>query len=299
MKQLPPYLYLIFATLFWGGNFVFGRAIITDLPPASLAFLRWCIAFLLFYIIKGFRLKHHWVIIRNHLFIIFLMSLTGIAGYSVLIYLALHYTTSINASLMNTLAPIMIYILSIIFLKEKVTLYLILGLALSLIGVLFIINNGSLLWDFNFSVNIGDLLVLLAVLLWAIYSIITNQFSNRLPSQSTFLISILLGIIILFPFFIYELFLTPFEITWSLISISAILYTGIFASVLAYLFWNFGIKNLGAAYAGVYMNLIPVFASLFATVFIGESLNFYHIIGGILVVSGIQVTKYKRKISRN
>ena len=298
MNRFPPILLLLFATVLWGGNFVIGRAVIEELPPVTLGFFRWCAAFIIFLPFAWSTLKRDWSIIRKHLVIIFLLALTGVGAYSVLVYIALHHTTSINASLMNTGAPIIIYLLSFIFLKERLTVLQIIGTVISISGVLFIISNGSLATILNVQFNTGDLIVMIAVLSWAIYSILTRQYSQKLPGQSTFLISIFFGIIILLPFFIYERATTTFETTWSFASISAILYTGIFASILAYIFWNNGVAKLGANHAGIFMNFIPVFATIFAIIFIGETLQFYQVVGGLLVVFGVYLTTRTRQAEK-
>lgn len=287
MNRFPPVLLLIFATLLWGGNFVIGRAVANEISPFTLAFYRWCTAFIVFLPIIWTSLKRDWPTIRQHLPIVFAMSLTGVASFNTLIYVALHHTTSINASLMNSTTPIFIYILSLIFLKERLSRLQIIGTTLSLLGVLFIISKGSFQSILEFSFNIGDLIVLIAIVCWAIYSILVKQFSNVLPGGSTFLVSIGMGILMLFPFYMYESLQPTIETTWSIASISAILYTGIFASIVAFICWNTGVIQLGANKAGIYLNFIPVFATIFAVTFIGESLELFQILGGILVILGV------------
>ncbi|WP_254660069.1 DMT family transporter [Lysinibacillus sp. AR18-8] len=113
--KIPPYLLLVLATLLWGGNFVIGRAVSEDIPPLTLAFLRWCVAFIIFFPIAFHQLKREWRLLKRHWFIVIILSLTGVTAFNTLVYIGLHYTTSINASLMNSSTPIMIYILSFIF----------------------------------------------------------------------------------------------------------------------------------------------------------------------------------------
>ncbi|MHA6260812.1 DMT family transporter [Sporosarcina sp. CAU 1771] len=290
MNKVPPFVLLLLATVLWGGNFVIGRAISNDLPPFTLAFFRWCTAFIVFLPIAWGPLKREWRQIRKHLKLVIFMALTGIASFNTLIYLALHYTTSINASLMNSTTPILIYVFSFIFLKERLTRYQLLGSFISLAGVLFIISKGSFESLLHFSFNKGDLIVIVAVISWALYSLTVKYSAMKLPSSSTLLVTIGMGILMLFPFFMYELINPALQITWSLGSISAILYTGIFASIVAFVFWNTGVIRLGANKAGVYLNFIPVFASLFAITFIGESLHLFQIIGGLFVILGVILT---------
>ena len=290
MNKVPPFILLLFATILWGGNFVTGRAVSSELPPFTLSFLRWCTAFIILLPIAWVSLKRDWKVIRTHFPIVLLMAVTGVAGFNTLVYIALHHTTSINASLMNTSTPIIIYMLSFFFLKERLTKNQIIGTVISLIGVLFIISNGSLATLMQFSFNRGDIIVLVAVICWSIYSLLVKQFAGKLPGHATFLVSIFLGIIMLFPFFLYETMNPAIQITWSATSFFAIFYTGIFASIVAFLCWNTGVVKLGANKAGIYLNFIPVFATIFAVLFIGESLQLFQAIGGIFVILGVFLT---------
>lgn len=291
--KIPPFALLLLATLLWGGNFVIGRAVSSDIPPLTLAFLRWCIAFIIFLPIAYSSLKRDWHMLKAHWPIVLVLALTGVAAFNTLVYIGLHYTTSINASLMNSSTPIMIYILSFIFLKERLSKFQILGTALSLSGVLFIISGGSFANLLDFSFNKGDLIVVVAVFCWSIYSLLIKQYAGRLPGQSTFLMTIFLGTIMLLPFYVYETLALAEPIHWQLSTIAAIFYVGALASIVAFLSWNNGVVQLGANKASIYLNLIPVFASIFAVLFLGEQLHTFQIIGGLAVVAGVLLSSKK------
>lgn len=291
--KIPPQLLLILATILWGGNFVIGRAVAGDIPPITLAFLRWCTAFIMFFPLAYRRTKREWSMLKAHWPAVIILAITGVASFNTLVYIALHYTTSINASLMNSSTPIIIYILSFIFLKERLSKFQILGTALSLIGVLFIISGGSLESLIHFSFNKGDFIVLVAVLCWGVYSLLIKQYAGRLPGYSTFLVTIALGAIMLLPFTAYELLTNTVAIDWSLKTVSAILYVGIIASIIAFLSWNSGVVSLGANSAGIYLNFIPLFAAIFAVIFLEEQLQLSQIIGGLAVISGVILTNKK------
>lgn len=291
--KFPPQALLILATLLWGGNFVIGRAVTGDIPPITLAFLRWCVAFIVFLPIAYPYLKKDWQKLKAHWPIVCVLALTGVACFNTLVYIGVHYTTSINASLMNSSTPIIIYILSFIFLKERLSNYQIFGTLLSLIGVLFIISGGSLTTLFAFSFNKGDLIVLFAVFCWAIYSLLIKQYAGRLPGYSTFLATIAIGAVMLVPFTIYELATTDITIHWAASTFGAILYVGIIASIIAFLSWNAGVVALGANRASIYLNFIPLFAATFAILFLDEQLQLAQLIGGLAVVSGVLLSSKK------
>lgn len=293
--RIPPYILLIIAPLLWGGNFVFGRAIINELSPFTLSFLRWVIALIIFFPIAYPSLKRDWKKIKKQLPIVFFMALTGLVTFNVTVYYGLHFTTAINASLVNATTPILIYILSFFFLKERLTKLQIIGSIISLFGVLLIISKGSLISLFHLSFNYGDLIMLIAVINWGTYSLLLKRYADELPGQSTFLMNIIVSTFILTPFFIYDLINPNISLILSIKSISAIIYIGIFASIVAFLCWNNGVVRVGANRAGIYLNLTPVFATLFAVLFIDESLYLFQILGGILVGFGVYLSS-KRKV---
>ena len=291
--KFPPQLLLILATVLWGGNFVIGRAVAGDIPPVTLSFLRWCVAFAVFLPFVYQRMRREWTMIRANWPAVILMALTGVVGFAALVYIGLHYTTSINASLMNSSTPIIIYILSFIFLKERLSRFQLLGTALSLVGVLFIISGGSLESLLAFSFNKGDLIVLVAVFCWGVYSLLVKQFAGHLPGHSTFLVTIALGIITLLPFTIHELATSSTAIDWSPGIFGAILYVGVAASIVAFLSWNSGVVAIGPNRASIYLNFIPLFAAVFAVLFLGEEVIIAQLIGGLAVVGGVMISNKK------
>lgn len=292
--KFSPQALLIFATILWGGNFVIGRAVAGDIPPITLAFLRWVVAFLVFFPIVYSRTKKEWPMLKRHFGAVLILALTGVATFNTLVYIGLHYTTSINASLMNSSTPIIIYILSFIFLKERLTKFQLFGTLLSLAGVLFIISGGSLESLLAFSFNKGDIIVLVAVFCWSVYSLLIKKYAGKLPSYSTFLVTIALGALMLLPFTVFELLTTSQPIIWAPSTIGAILYVGMIASIVAFLSWNTGVVALGANKAGIYLNFIPVFATIFAVLFLGEKLLIAQVVGGIAVFAGVFITTLKK-----
>lgn len=291
--NFPPYILLLLATVLWGGNFVIGRAVSSDISPITLAFLRWCVAFLIFFPIAFKSLKREWRQLLAHWPVVIILALTGVASYNTLIYIALHYTSPINASLMNSSTPIFIYILSFIFLKERLTKFQFIGTAISIVGVTFIISGGSFESIQQFSFNKGDLIAVVAVLGWSIYSLLIKFYAGKLPGQSTFLVTIIVGILMLLPFYINESFQSATSVNWNPTTIGAILYVGIFASIVAFLSWNRGVVQMGASKASLYLNFIPLFASIFTVIFLGESIQLFQIIGGIGVILGVIIANRK------
>lgn len=293
--KFPPQVLLILATVLWGGNFVIGRAVSGEIPPFTLAFLRWCLAFLVFFPIAFKQVKRDWEKFKEHWKIVLILAFTGVAAFNTLVYIGVHSTTSINASLMNSTTPIFVYILSFIFLKERLSRNQLIGTGISLLGVIFIISGGSLESLQRFTFNKGDLIVIVAVFCWSIYSLLVKQYSSRLPGFSTFLVSIALGAMMLLPFALYEHLTLDSPIIWSAKTIGAVLYVGIFASIVAFLSWNHGVIQIGANRASIYLNFLPVFSAIFATIFLGEQLILAQIIGGLAVIGGVILTNRSQK----
>lgn len=290
MNKIPPYLLLLLATILWGGNFVIGKAVADNVPPFTLAFLRWCVALVVFLPIVWKPLKRDFKQIMQHYKIVLVLGLTGVAAFNTLVYIGVHYTTSINASLMNMLTPVFIYLLSFIFLKERLTRFQFIGTAISFIGVMLIISHGSIQSLLHFAFNKGDFIVIIAVMLWSVYSLLVKQYAKQLPGQSTFFVSIVVGTLILLPFFLYEQQTMTSTIDWNALALFAVGYTGVFASIVAFLSWNTGVVRYGANRAGIYLNFIPVFAAIFAVFFLDETLFWSQIIGGVFVIAGVYTT---------
>ncbi|SFJ55503.1 DMT family transporter [Thermoflavimicrobium dichotomicum] len=298
-KLKSPYFLLILANLIWGGNFVVGRAAANYLPAFTFSFLRWCIAFIIFLPFIWRKIKEERQILMQHRGTLLLMTISGIVGYNTCLYFALHYTTSINASVVNSTTPLIIAILSFLIIKERLNIIQMIGTILSIIGVLFILSQGSMQTLFAFSFNIGDLLVIIAVMSWSFYSVIVKKYAGIIPKYSSFCITMFIGIILLLPLSIWELQQPETTITWTPSLIFILLFVGFFASIIAFLSWNTAVEQVGASRAGVFLNLIPVFASIFAIIFIGETLTWYQAIGGICVIIGVLVSAKRVKTVKN
>ena len=290
-----PYVLLIIATMIWGGNFVIGRAISDQVPPLTLAFLRWVVAVAIFLPLAWKEIIANKQEIKKHWKALLLMALTGIAAFNTLVYVGLHYTTSINASLLNTVTPLIIIVLSYFILKESLVYNQLLGLVLSITGVFLIISQGSLNILLTLSFNIGDLIIFVAVILWGVYSIIIKYNSGRIPLYTSLAIPMVIGMFILLPFSLWELFIANQEVVWSVSSIAAIIYVGVFASIVAFLSWSKAVSLIGPGKAGIFLSLIPVFTTIFAIAFIGETLTWYQILGGVLAITGIYLSTRKEQ----
>ena len=292
-----PYLLLILTTLFWSGNFVLSRGMHAEIPPLALSFWRWSLALLIMWVFSSRTFLAQREIIAEHKKYIIIQGLLGVTGFNTLIYLAVQTTTAVNAALINSGTPILIAICSLFIFKEALRLKQWFGILLSLTGVALIMTNGSLTSLMELKFNRGDLLVLGAGLLWALYSVNLKRFPKEMHPFSYQIGIMIVGLIGITPLYLIELGSgQQMAVNWP--NGATIAYVAIFPSVLAFIFWNRAVRDIGANRAGVFINLMPVFSSILAVVFLGESIQTYHLQGIALVFAGISLTTLRFNTTR-
>lgn len=283
-----PRLLLTLAVLFWSGNFVIGRAVHTAVPPVALAFWRWTVAFLLVFFPARPHLRRDLPVLRMHLRPVLLLSATGVAAFNTLVYIGLHTTTAVNALLLQSFMPLAILATAWVLFRERTRAIQLAALALSVIGVAIIIGRGSPGAVLRLSFNAGDGLVLIAVFCYALYSVLLRR---RPPVHPLSLVAAMfaIGSALLLPLYLAESLL--FEpLRPGTAAFAAIAYVAFFPSLLSYLFYNRGVELLGAARAGQFVHLMPVFGALLAFVFLGERLHGFHAVGIALIAAGLAIT---------
>jgi drug/metabolite transporter (DMT)-like permease len=296
VKRLPASVLLSAAAAFWGGNFIVGRAVSSSLPPLALSFYRWLVALIVLLPLAG---KEAWAKrrqIRDNAGWFALVTVTGTVLFHVFVYVGLGTTTAINATLLVATSPVIIPVVAVIVHRDRITGMQGVGIATSIVGVLIILTRADLDVLASFAFSSGDLLILAAVVAWAVYSVVLRDRRDDLSPLGFVLAITVLGIPILFVLYLIELAgqggfdLTPGHLL-------TIVYVGLFASVLAYLAWNKGVELIGAVRAGPYMTLMPVFAALLAVGFLGESLELFHVVGTVVVALGL-VLSGRRPVAR-
>lgn len=284
-----PYFLLILTTLFWAGNFVLSRGMHTDIPPFSLSFWRWAVALL---ILLGFGIPHLWrqrQIALKHYRFITVQGLLGVAAFNSFIYLAIQTTTAINAALVNSSIPVLIAVFSWILYGEMMKPRQWAGVLVSLCGVLFIISRGEMVHLLTVRSNRGDLFVFAASLSWALYSANLKKYPKELHPFAYLSGIVLTGLAGILPFYLMEISSGQVMILNGA-TIVTIIYVAVFASILAFIFWNTAVRRIGANKAGLFIHLMPVFSTMLAVFFLGETLHMYHLLGIIFIFSGILMT---------
>ncbi len=288
-----PYLLLILTTLFWSGNMVVGRAVRGEVPPFSLAFWRWTIAFLLTLPLALPHLRAQWPILRKHWLAVVILGLLGVGGYNTLAYIALQFTGATNASLLNSFIPVATIALSWMFLHKRLRGIEWLGVAISLIGVTTIVARGEVATLAALTFNLGDLWMLAAVAVWALYTTGLQWRPAGVHPMLMLAAFTAVGLLALAPAYAWEV-AQGRTIQLSGASLSAIIYTGTLPSFVGYIFYNRAVGEVGASKASLFIHLMPVFGTLLSALFLGEEPQPFHFVGIGLIFLGIYLTTAKR-----
>lgn len=290
-SMLIAALSLVAATLFWAGNYVVGKIAVAELSPLSLVYLRWLLALAPLFLVAQVLERPQWRQVLRAWPWLLALSLFGLAGYNFLLYAALQFTDAFNASLINAFNPALILLASVVFLRERLSRAALVGLLLALLGVLVILSKGSLLSLLDAQHNAGDLLMLGAIVSWTAYTIIGRR-APRLPPITSTALQALVLVMALTPVAVAQGIDLPQSpgTAWSLA------YIAVFPSLLSYVLWNRALQTIEPAKAGVFLNLITVFAALL-TLLMGQPLTLAQVIGGAVVIAGVALAN-KEAFSR-
>ncbi|MBW4521920.1 MAG: DMT family transporter [Scytolyngbya sp. HA4215-MV1] len=288
-----PYLLLTLTVLFWAGNAVLGRAVHDQIPAVGLAFWRWFCAFLIVLPTTWRYLRRDWQQILRHWKMMWLLSALGVACFNTLFYKGLHFTTAINAVLMQSSMPLMVVLLSYLFFRETLTIWQAIGILISSIGAIMVIIHGDWHLLVTLSLNRGDLIVLLGVAGYATYTALLRLRPVMHPF-SFLTVTFALGSTLLLPLYIAET-LSGHPVPLNSVTILSVGYVAVFPSILSYLFYNRGVELIGANRAGLFIHLVPVFGSMMAVLLLGEHLHWFHGVGFALILSGIFLVTRRRK----
>ena len=285
MNQRKAWVLLTLCNLFWAGNYVFGQFVVGEMTPLALSFLRWLFSTALLLIIATHMEKPDWREVIKSWHMLLAMAVSGIVAYNMILYTALTYTSSVNASVVSALNPALLVVFSALLLREKLSFIQAAGIVVSFSGVLVIITQGNIGRLLQLQVNRGDLLMLAAITVWTVYSILGKRLTKVPPITAT-ASSALLATLILAPFALGQ------GISFQNISglaMVGVLYIVLFPSVASFIFWNLGVREIRAGKAGIFLNLIPVFTALISLA-LGEAVTLVQLTGGILVFLGVYAT---------
>ena len=287
MQNTKAYIMLVCATLFWAGNFMVGKfAFLTNIPPMTLVFYRWSLVWLILLPFTFKEIIRSKDIILKNLPLLLFLALTSVGLFNSFTYLSLVYTQVINASLFNTAIPAIIILLCFLFKIEKTNKYQILGLIISVIGILSIITKLNLEIILSLNFNKGDLIMIGGVIAWGLYSSFLKRKTFTLPLLTLVHVLCSFGLIFIFPQFIYE-FSQGQKIDLNIDLFYILIFLALFPSIGSYYCWAGAVSIIGANRAGIFLSLIPLFSTIMAIFFYKEQFQFFHLIGAVLIILGL------------
>jgi len=280
-----PYLLLWLPPAFWAGNLVLGRGLAETIPPVTLAVGRWLVAVLLLLPFVAGGLWRQRDLLWRQRWLVLLCGGFGIAGYNALAYVALRTVPAVNVAFLNSTLPLMVPVVAVLLGRETVSRRTLLGIAVSFAGVCWIVSRGNpaLLLALHF--ERADLLVLLAILNYALYSVLLRRRDPALDPLVFLAATMATGLAVLLPFWLWEL-QAGAKIPFDAGSIAAVVYIGVFASLLAFILWNRCVAMLGATVTGVSFHLVAVFTAVLAFLLLGEPVEAFHLVGILLILAG-------------
>lgn len=290
-----PYLLLVLAPLLWGGNIVAGKAAVGEISPFLLILFRWTGAVFLLLLVALPHLKRDWPKIRPALPILALYGILGFASFNMLMYGAAHFTAGVNASIEQAAIPVFVLIGNFVVFRVHARLLQVLGLILTIVGVVWVATHGDPQRIVSLTVNIGDGMVLAACLLYAGYSL-TLRFRPDIHWLSFMLVTAVFALAtsIVFQFIfgngMQALTLDLPEVT--LIGWICVLYVMVGPSIVAQMAYARGVSIVGPNRASIFINLLPVFGTILSVIVLHEALELYHLIASALVIAGIVLAEY-------
>ncbi len=282
-SSAQPYLLLSITALCWAGNAIVGRLAAGHIPPVTLSFLRWSLAFLVILPFAWTHLKRDRGAIRSHLGTMIFLSVIGISAFNTLQYWSLEHTTALNTLLLQSAGPLFVAVWSLILLGIRLTLAQAAGIAVSLTGVLVILLHGDLTALTSIAFNKGDIIFTMALAIFGLYSVLSLK-RPAIHGLSFVAFTFGCGAVCLVPLWIWELFARP-VMRLDAANLLSLFYVAVFPYR--------GVQLIGANRAAPFFHVVPVFGSAMAIVFLGERPQLFHIIGFALVLTGVFVASRK------
>jgi len=291
LKKYSTYILVTLCVLFWSGNFVLGRFIKDDISPIELAFFRWFfVAILLLPSLFFIDIKRAIHLIKSHFIVVSFLAILSVSLYNTVLYLALQSTLATNALLINSSTPLIIIILSSFILKTNINRIQIIGILISTFGVSFLILKGNLESLTSLEFHEGDFWVMFCAFTWALYSVLLKFKPKGYTNSELFVTNMYVGFLFLLPVYLFQGYSLESQISHVQNYWYFFIYISLFTSILSYIFWTMGIEKIGASKTGQFVHLMPLFGSILAFIFLGETLQMFHIVGAFFIGVGIYLS---------
>ncbi|MES1986403.1 MAG: DMT family transporter [Pseudomonadota bacterium] len=280
-----PYLLLSITILTWAGNSIVGRAVRDSIPPMTLTACRWVGASLVVMPFAMHHIRRDWPVLKAHWRMVLLLGLLGVAAFNTFLYLGVHYTTASNALLIQASTPPLILIIGWMLNGERTTTQRLFGTLLSMAGVGVVVAQGSLQTLLHMKLNMGDILVLIASIAWASYTVLLPRRPDVHP-LAFLTVTFLIAAACVAPLAAWEI-AEGARIVWSPGAVGAIAYVALVPSVIGYICYTRGVALVGSAVSGQFINAMPLVGAFLAVLLLGEKLALYHSIGMAMILAGI------------
>ncbi len=278
-----PVLAMLAAVALWGPSFVATKVALREVPPLTIAFLRFLVASCVLYPL--WRLSDERAVAktikRHHLL---LGGLIGVTFYFILENLGLQLTTASDAALLMAAIPVICLLIEAVWFGQSIPWRRGLGIIVSVLGVFLVIGQAPAIG--GLAQVVGDVLVVAAALCWAAYSLVGRTL-NQYPKLTVVAHQTMYGMLMLFPCVVLEMG------QWQPLSLAAslsILYLGVMCSAMTYLLYNYALKGLAASQVSTYLNLVPVIGVMTAAFALGEHIRLLQILGGLVILGGVVVS---------
>ncbi len=290
-----PYLLLSVTAFIWSLNWVVGKAVVGTVSPLTLTFIRWVIAVLAMMPFAYPQIREHWPVVKREWKTIAWIAFWGTGLHNAFAYVGLHHTTATNGVILNSSIPVLIILTGWVVYRDTISRPQALGVAISLAGVLAVLTGGDLGVLASLKLNRGDLIVLVGMVFWAVYTVLLRMRPKEIPGLALLACCGAIGVLFLLPLCAAELLFMDGKVEITPASIAAMLYVGIFPSFIGYVFWNRAVAEVGPNVAGIFIHLMPGFGSLLAWIFLGERFQVFHFVGIALILAGVWLTARGRK----
>ncbi|TCM62765.1 drug/metabolite transporter (DMT)-like permease [Acinetobacter calcoaceticus] len=278
----------LIAVLIWSMNIAVSRYVVDYISPVSISFYRWLVAFIVltpFMALKVYQQRH---LIRQHFVHFAVLSAFGMVLYQGLSYTAAQQTTATNMGIINAFIPVFTIFVSMAILKDISNRFAVIGSLLSLFGLMYVMGQGDFASLLSLGGHWGDIIMLFAVFFYAFYGVFLKKWQLKIPLMISLYVQIAFALIYHLPFVLW-LGIDPIDAQ----NVGSVVYAGLFPSLVAPLLWMVAVQQIGPNRTSIFMNLMPIFTALIASVWLAESWTVYHTIGGVIILVGIILAQRK------
>lgn len=279
-------LLLLTPPLLWAGNFIAARALSNQVPPVCLSLIRWGLALLclLPFALRPFmrEYRQYW----RYRWHVLGTSLTGVLAFNLLVYWGLHSTSATNGIILNSFIPFLVALFGFLFYRQRLPVHQFLGLLVSLAGVLTVVAHGDIHTLRNLAFAAGDMIIFLAMIFWALFTLWTKEIPASLDRSGLMLCQVLIALLVLIPLSLWEsqhrlVTIGHAQTGWALV------YIGIFPSVIAFLAYSKAVSRVGSVRASAFIHAMPIFGAILSTLLLQEEFHRYQLVGMLTIFAGI------------